>query len=222
MTVFDRSSDCNRVLEEVWQELMKILPDLPPAIIVMARMYKGRSIVRGYFGPLNWRFTKENGHEIGVSITELGNDKELLAVLLHEAAHAINYARGIKDIGGGKEGYYHLKQFRETALELGLGCEFRNTRYGWTNTFYIESLQDRYSKILDILKQLSVNGVNPYSPPRPKALPKSGQAVYICKCSPPRRISMTENTDSQGAVICWVCVEPFTLRPTDITPRKQK
>ena len=43
------------------------------------------------------------------------------AVILHEAAHALAYARGIKDTS--RQGRYHNKHFKTCAEQLGLAVE---------------------------------------------------------------------------------------------------
>ena len=54
---------------------------------------------------------------------------EVLAVILHEAAHALAHARGIKDTS--RQGRYHNKQFKTCAEELGLTVE-HDQRNGWS------------------------------------------------------------------------------------------
>ena len=44
--------------------------------------------------------------------------REVLGTLLHEAAHALAHARGIKDTS--RQGRYHNKHFKTLAEELGL------------------------------------------------------------------------------------------------------
>ena len=46
---------------------------------------------------------------------------EVLGTLLHEAAHALAHARGIKDTS--RQGRYHNKHFKTCAEQLGLAVE---------------------------------------------------------------------------------------------------
>ena len=54
---------------------------------------------------------------------------EVLGTLLHEAAHALAYERGIKDTS--RQGRYHNKPFKTCAEQLGLTVE-HDDRFGWS------------------------------------------------------------------------------------------
>jgi hypothetical protein len=55
----------------------------------------------------------------------------VLGTLLHEAAHALATARGIKDTS--RQGRYHNKHFRDLAEELGIATE-HDQQLGWSIT----------------------------------------------------------------------------------------
>jgi hypothetical protein len=57
--------------------------------------------------------------------------EEVLATLLHEAAHGIAHGRGIKDTS--RQGRYHNARFRQLGEEVGLAIT-RVPRIGWSGT----------------------------------------------------------------------------------------
>jgi len=117
---------------------------------------------RGHFGEARWwvKPGPERGRgtrgEVGVNPDLLHDPCDLLSTLLHEAAHGIIFTRGLRRLGSG--GYYHLKSFRDVCCdELGLGCGFVNTRYGWSRTWLEKSIAvSRYDREIRLLEKLSI------------------------------------------------------------------
>ena len=68
---------------------------------------------------------------------------EVLAVILHEAAHALAHARGIKDTS--RQGRYHNKQFKTHADELGLAVE-HDQRNGWSASKITPDAEHAYAR----------------------------------------------------------------------------
>lgn len=151
-----RASEATKHLEHAWAMLREIEPSIPAAVfIVRATERRGKTL--GNFVQSAWR--NQHGrrtHEISVSSTLFCDPDDLLAVLLHEAAHSILR----KDRGGCSRDsrgyfYYHRKEFRDACFKLGLDCEFRNTRYGWTITHWPRKtgVHPKYRNIILYLSQ---------------------------------------------------------------------
>ena len=68
---------------------------------------------------------------------------EVLAVILHEAAHALAYARGIKDTS--RQGRYHNKHFKTHAGLLGLAVE-HDQRHGWSASKITGDTETAYAR----------------------------------------------------------------------------
>lgn len=68
---------------------------------------------------------------------------EILAVVLHEAAHTVAEHRGIKDTSSC--GRYHNRRFRQLGEELGLKAEARNPTSGWSLAKLAPGVDTRYA-----------------------------------------------------------------------------
>ena len=133
-----RASQATQGLEQTWELLRTLIPKLPPAVVVVLNTSSRRRKL-GDFTPSVWRYRHEkNVHEIGISPDLFHTPEEVLCTLLHEAAHAVLFARDRHSpqhiAGCGPDGYYHRKEFRDTCRDLGLECLFKNRRYGWCLT----------------------------------------------------------------------------------------
>src|SRR5439155_16978937 len=153
----DRASRATRGLEQAWEMLRKLIPHVPPAVVVVLNTQSRRRAF-GDFTPSVWRYRPEkNVHEIGISPDLFHAAEDVLGTLLHEASHAVLFARAPQSArhsaGCGPDGYYHRKEFRDTCRELGLECLFKNRRYGWCLTQWPASgVPERYHPVLHLLK----------------------------------------------------------------------
>jgi hypothetical protein len=91
----------------------------------------------GYAGRIVFSYPRE--HRDAPSVLGQGGDA-VFATLVHEAAHALATARGIKDSSRG--GQYHNERYRDLAVELGLDAERSAT--GWSTTTPTPALLRRY------------------------------------------------------------------------------
>jgi hypothetical protein len=215
--ITNRGSAAVRHIEAAWGELQSLIPKLPSAIIVIFSASE-RQRKKGHFAYSSWRYRKDKGaHEIGVSPALFQKPKELLATLLHEAAHALLYQRNPQGGGGCTGPYYHRKDFRDACAELGLKAEFHNTRYGWHITGWPETgIPRRYQRVLDSLKKL------PAGPAKPRVIPRKlcptpapGHLRLTCQCQPdPRKIYASKAVISKGAILCQECGASFQLAST--------
>ena len=78
----------------------------------------------GHHAPGRWNAAGEQYAEIMISGEGLRRaPADVLGTLLHEAAHALAHARGIKDTS--RQGRYHNKHFKAHAEQLGLTVDPR-------------------------------------------------------------------------------------------------
>lgn len=205
-------SDAVSCLQSVWLELRRMEPELPAAaIVVFAAGLRRRAI--GHFAGHRWR-NSEAGlvHEIAVHPYLFRNPAAALETLVHEAAHAILWERGLH--GGCNAGNprYHNRLFRDEAMRLGLHCTNRtgsglvDTNRGWTWTSWPgDQVPHRYLPALNVLTgglrwhtELDCGG----PPKRP-----SGHRRMSCNC--PRAIYLSEGCAKLGAIRCENCRELF-------------
>ena len=130
------------VLEDNWHAIRARHPQIPPVVIIIASGTSGRDAKWGHFSPRRWTVdTTGTVAEILISGEGLHRSpRAVLGTLLHEAAHALAAARGIKETS--RQHRYHNRQFKVLAEELGLAVD-HDERIGWSLT----SVPDRTAEI---------------------------------------------------------------------------
>lgn len=85
-----------------------------------------------------WKVKEDRKVEINISSDWLDRPiEEVVATLLHEMSHLLNYQRGIQDCSRG--GTYHNRKFAEEAERHMLKID-KHDKYGWTITSPTETL----------------------------------------------------------------------------------
>jgi hypothetical protein len=140
-------------LELVWARIRERHEDLPEAVLVVASGTEATNVQRwGHWGAGRWRVTAE-GNTVGevlIAGERLRNGPAaVLETLLHEGAHALAFARGIKDCSRG--GRYHNERYKLLAEELGLTVK-RDRVYGWTLTDLADGTGELYRAELGALE----------------------------------------------------------------------
>ena len=118
-----RVSTVVRAIEDIWADLCKLNPDIGPNVqVVIGAPPKG---VGGHWVDATWRHhsdEKKTLDELFISGELLISDPDvILTTIIHEAAHSMNFYRGVKDTS--REGRYHNKHYAaaaQEAQELGL------------------------------------------------------------------------------------------------------
>jgi hypothetical protein len=146
-------------LDAIYAALRKDHPDLPRALVTVeephpavtsrvacwragtfitaAGVFEGR-IAFGYPTP----------HRAVPRLLFAGEPSAVAGVLVHEAAHALASARGIKDTS--RSGTWHNERYRDLAAELGLEVTKTDAR-GWTETTMSAELRARLRKEVGVL-----------------------------------------------------------------------
>jgi hypothetical protein len=227
-------------LEEAWSEIRARNPDVPPAVVITGSGASQRGTpegyrLRGHHWPERWITDPgkaKRAPELFVAgeLLALGG-RDVLEVMLHEAAHALAVARGIKDTSA-EAGRYHNKRFVKLAEELGLrGPGDTDKVTGWsgcritdaTAAEYTQAIKRIDSARLPYLLDLGLTG-GPDGPGeggqdeggdagKPKRAGKRHAAE--CACEPPRRIQLTPKQLEAGPILCGVCGEPFEVPEPD-------
>ena len=202
--VDDRGSQAVQTLERAWTQIRDLHTRVPQAVIVLLDV-TARPSRRGHFATSQWKTRGEGrAHEIGLSPALFADHMQLLATLLHEAAHAALFEE-TGNPGIGSTRYYHTKQFRDCCQEFGLQCEFLNSRYGWTITQWPGGkLPSEYRPVLASLRTLLPFGTQKPLPMQGpgRELPKSGQLRLSCGC---RAIYASRAIAEEGGLLCELC-----------------
>ena len=207
--IADRGSRGAAVLEEAWTELRKLVPGLPPVVITLMNSVNTSRL--GYVHPHQWRTAAhtQRAPEVAISPKLFYRAKDALAVLLHEAGHAL-LLDAEHPLGCGDR-YYHRKEFRNVVRQLGLTCEFRNNRYGWVETGWPKNVVPvRYKTVVNILNALPKGtSAATLTEPRKRPLPNTGHLRLVCACPKPRSIYVGKETMKTGGIVCRLCGREF-------------
>jgi len=214
-------------LAAVWSTIRRHHPDVPGVVLLPAPAQRGGENVLGHFAALRWSAREERGqlwHEVVVVAEHLNRAAaDIAETLLHEAAHALNCARGIKDCSASQ---YHNARFRDAAQEVGLAVE-RVEHYGFAKTSLTRSTTARYAAEIAALEHVLVhrrsarraipattggnnNGKEDTEGPRSgPASPAGRSRKAVCACLFIIRVSRA--TLAATTIRCETCGEVFRL-----------
>ena len=213
-------------LEDCYAALRQRWPDLPGVVITV--FYDRHRSVRGYFWDGQWRSQADPFlPELHIDSTILSDPPEaILKTLVHEAAHALARARGIKDTS--REGRYHNQRFTDLAQEMGLIVEPDVTIGVRTPSLRPEWLLGHYGPLVQTIAAASQklwqedhsmlvrgggNGQANKSTLNGSTGPKGRLVKAVCCCSPPRIIRVARNTLQAAPIRCAACGGEFSLNP---------
>ena len=138
-----------RVLEDIWRAIRARHGELPAVVIIIASGTERKQPVCGHHAPGRWQVGNEQRAEIMISGEGLRRTpRDVLGTLLHEAAHALAAARGIKDTS--RQHRYHNTKYKMLAEELGITVTFDPT-IGWSITTVPDPTAEDYADQLAAL-----------------------------------------------------------------------
>jgi hypothetical protein len=194
-------------LEGAWGAIRTGHPEVPDAVLVVASGSdpRGRTLTLGHFAAGRWHLPDDTRRpEVLVSGEGLARGPvDVLGTLLHEAAHGLAHARRIKDTS--RQGRYHNRRYAALADELGITVAHVEP-IGWSATSVPTETVTRYRPTLDRLEDALVLWRRAEHQDRTTRPP----STLACACACGRRIRLARSTLEQGAIVCGVCVEPFT------------
>jgi hypothetical protein len=196
------------VLEATWQAIRARQPQIPPVVIVIASGTDGRQTRWGHHAPQRWRVGLEDRAEIMISGEGLKRGAPaVLGTLLHEAAHALAAARGIRDTS--RQGRYHNKHFREHAEELGITTE-HDQRLGWSVTTVPGATLASYARqIYEIHQALTLWRHDEH---QAATTTRRNTNLIAAVCPYGRSIRIAASTLAEAPVTCGSCDGDFTAK----------
>ena len=135
------------------------------------------------------------------------SSQEVLGTLLHEAAHALAHARGIKDTS--RQGRYHNKHFKTCAEELGLTVT-HDDRNGWSASTITPATQTAYARQLDALNEAMTLWRHGETITGGTARRNSNFIAAICPCG--RSIRVAASTLAEAPITCQACDGEFQAK----------
>lgn len=208
-------------LEEAWREVQARHPETPDVVMVISSgspVGRETMMTLGHFAGGRWRSRADKSlyGEIMVSGEGLAREpREVLATVLHEAAHAIAKVREVKDTS--RAGAYHNAKFKAIAEELGLNIA-HDKRIGWSVTAMPESTADAYGPTVAALGRalIAYRHGEPRADKDKKASTKNG-VVLVCKgpeCGG-RQFRISATAWGAGPIMCGPDGTPFDMEESE-------
>lgn len=206
-------------LERVWSGIRRRHRELPAVVVLVGPGDHGKRRKWGHFAPGRWsraaglaaETNTERVHEVLLAGESLERDAaDTVGTMLHEAAHALAEARGIKDTS--RRGAYHNQKFRKTAEELGLDVA-KDDRIGWSLTTIRPATIEVYAAEVAALRaaQEQTRGARRRWAERKDEKEKPGRTTWVCSCSEPRRLAWGKKEMELAPVVCTACEAEFVL-----------
>ncbi|MEK6438952.1 hypothetical protein [Pseudonocardia sp. T1-2H] len=194
-------------------------------LIVGAGSGSGASLRLGHFAAMRWsspdqpKAADTNGAAAGERFPEVfvGGEglargpAEVLATLLHEAAHALAHVRRIKDTS--RQGRWHNARFKALAEELEIEVT-KDAKLGWSPTSLPVATRATYAvtigelgQALRLIRAVEITGAGKTSKPSPPA---------VCGCG--RKIRVSKAVLVAGPILCGACGTEFTVDGPDPEP----
>jgi DnaJ domain len=203
------ASQILKILEDIWLEIRRRHPEIPLAVIIIASGTDTRHPRWGHHSPGRWNVAGIQRPEIMISGEGLRRTPgEVLATLLHEAAHALACERGIKDTS--RQGRYHNKHFKTCAEQLGLYVE-HDDRNGWSASTITPATASGYSRQIDILAQAMTMWRHGETTATGTATRRNTNLLAAC-CPCGRTIRIAASTLAEAPIICQACDGKFQAK----------
>jgi hypothetical protein len=197
--VADSDMQIYTALSRAWDRIRTQAPDVPGVVFDLT---PGRPSSCSSVG---WRDSpsvvlvnlKQNGNADGPNV----RGTELLAWLLHQAAHAITGP--VRS----QEGRFHTAAYRDAAVSLGLQADRDPTGYGTTSL--APGTKSRYRNELAALDRALAKW-EPTSQVKAERSSRNG-VVLACSCTPPRKVRMRGGPARIDAsrIRCEICGDLF-------------
>ncbi|MEV6098676.1 hypothetical protein [Nocardia sp. NPDC051981] len=194
-------------VENAWAAIRSHHPDVPDVVLTVgAGSTGGSDLTLGYFAPNRWIRGEYELHELFVGGEGLQRGAvDLLATLLHEAAHGIAVVRGIKDTS--RQGRWHNERYRELGKELGLDVTY-HPKIGWSITTVRDATREQYRYELDELA-FALVAYRRREPER-RGGRKSSNNGLTAECDCGRKIRLSRTVYDAGPIECGICGSAFT------------
>ncbi|MFJ4851682.1 hypothetical protein [Streptomyces sp. NPDC088733] len=214
-------------LEAAWSTIRTRHPEVPDVVVVTGsgKPTRGKYLKLGSHDPERWvdAAVARRRPQVFISgeLLAMGGH-QVLQTMLHEAAHALAFARGrIKDTSASGN-RWHNRRFAKLAEELGLQPPQRaEPVLGFSNCVLSDDTARSYATVIRRLDQAQLpfmdgKGASPRegedetgAKPK-KENPTAGKRVAAeCGCEPPRRLQITPKLLQEGPVLCGLCEDPF-------------
>lgn len=199
--------DLVSALDGAWAAIQQRHGDVPAVVLTLGSGTLGVKAGEerlGHFAAGRWQHADARVPELFIGGEGLRRGAlDVLATLLHEAAHGLAHTRGIKDTS--RQGRYHNARYRTLAAELGLDVA-ETGAIGWSATTLTDPTAQLYRTELAAIERALVAFRHPEARRGPTQKNKNGT---IARCGCGRQFRITVSVLEAGPILCGVCGEPF-------------
>jgi hypothetical protein len=204
------------VLEHAWSQIRARHPDVPPVVVITGTGRESRGYATlGHFGADRWQAAESRLPELFLAGELLvGNGghtggRTVLKTLLHEAAHGLASARGIKDCS--RQNRYHNRRFAALATELGLTAPNEpHPTLGWSMATLEDQAAAGWQDVIDAIDSARLPHLGELHTAPALAASRAGTRFRVaCVCEPPRSLSITPKQYEAAPLLCGACRAPF-------------
>lgn len=221
----NRNSQLVAALETAWGHIQKRHPDLPGAVIVVASGSEGAGTLKlGHWAAGRWEHGKGKKKTATAEMLISGEGLKLgaadvLGTMLHEAAHALATARGVKDTS--RDGRYHNAVFKALAGEVGLTVYKHKTR-GWSETHPALGTLKKWGTLKKYEKTVAMltKAIQGFRTMEPAGVQKKPSRLRLAMCECERKLRLSLSAFQEGPITCGNCEQVFQLEATwaDLVP----
>jgi hypothetical protein len=213
-------------LEQAWAEIRKFNPDVPAVVMVVASGSMGRKTLKwGHYAHNRWaRKTKPS--KVGdppVTLMKIPDDKKIpevlisgegflrggkdvMGTLLHEAAHGLAAARGLKDTS--RNGRYHNRTFKSLAEELGLEVQPQGS-HGLASTSMPPATVEKWKTTIKALDKAIRKNFR-FGEGSTGSKPGSRMLLAVCACG--TKIRLSRASYEAAPITCGGCDMEFQVK----------
>jgi hypothetical protein len=202
------------LLEQAWAAIRARHPEVPAAVLVVASGSPAKptgSMKWGHFAAGRWQHGDSTLPEVLVSGEGLARPADkVFTTLLHEAAHGLAAARGVKDTS--RQGRWHNKQFAALAAELGMATT-KDDKVGFSPCELTEITAARYRATITALAD-ALNAYRHAEVFDGKERTNNNNGV-TAECVCPRKLRISLSVFEAGPIRCDMCGEAFVPEDVD-------
>jgi curved DNA-binding protein CbpA len=197
-----------KVLEDIWLEIRRRHPEIPRVVVIIASGTEGKQARFGHHAPGRWNVAGEQRAEIMISGEGLRRGaQQVLATMLHEAAHALAAERGIQDTS--RQGRYHNRKFKTTAEQLGITVE-HDTKAGWSITTLPAHTAAAYTtQIVALETAITLWRHDEHTPNGTTGTTRRNSNLIAAACPCGRSIRVAASTLAAAPITCDACTGSF-------------
>jgi len=202
MTNATPTTTIQSALDDALRVIQSLNPNVPAALAVIIAPHKG---AHGTFLADSWtdtagEHTGSARHEIAMNPQSFDKGAEqVLSTLIHETAHALAHATGVKDTS--RQGRFHNGKFRDVATAMGL-VVVEDDKIGHRTTGLQEHAKVEYADTLAALEAVLVTFKKP---DKPKVSKKTTVRV-ACDCDQPVTLPIKWYEEVMAStLVCNLC-----------------